>query len=92
MKIIEKRGLAKMIKDQALGLTISIGSVAGIAAYFYLVFLSPWTLLIIQISAFAAVATILAIAAWIGYTLYTSSQAPIDDTENTEKEPKISDS
>jgi len=87
MKITEERGPETMNKDQALGLTISIGSIAGIAAYFYLTFLSPWTMLIIQISAFAAVATILAIASWIGYTLSTTPPpTPIDDTEKTEKE------
>ena len=61
-----------MSKDQALGSMILLVSILGIAAYFYLTFLSPWIILTIQISAFIAVAAILLIIAWIGYTLATT--------------------
>jgi len=61
-----------MSKDQALGSMILLVSILGIAVYFYLTFLSPWIILTIQISAFIAVAVILLIIAWIGYTLATT--------------------
>jgi len=61
-----------MSKDQALGSMILLLSILGIAVYFYLTFLSPWIILTIQISAFIAVAVILLIIAWIGYTLATT--------------------
>lgn len=71
-----------MSKDQALGSMILLVSILGIAVYFYLTFLSPWTILTIQISAFIAVAAILLIIAWIGYTLATTPPpTPLEDLE-----------
>ena len=61
---------------------ILLGSILGIAAYFYLTFLSPWIVLTIQISAFIAVAAILLIIAWIGYTLATTPPpTPLEDLD-----------
>ena len=63
-----------------MGWLIVIGSLLGIAIYFYLLFLSPWCWLTIQVSAFLAVAGILLIIAWIGYTLATTpSPMPLED-------------
>lgn len=58
--------------DRVLGVVILLGSLLGVACYFWLVFLSPWMILTIQLSAFLAVAAVLAIVAWIGYTLATT--------------------
>ena len=63
------------MNDKLLGYVIFLCSLLGIACYFYLVFLSPWILLAIQVSAFMAVAAILAIIAGIGYTLATMPRA-----------------
>ena len=49
-----------------------LGSLAGVVIYFWLLFMSPWTLLTIQVSALLAVGMILIIIAWIGYTLATT--------------------
>ena len=73
------------MNDKALGYIILIGSLFGIACYFYLVFLSPWALLVVQVSAFLAVAAMLAIMAWIGYTLATTP--PPEPLEDFEEEP-----
>ena len=71
-----------MSNDKALGAIILLGSIIGIAAYFYLTFLSPWITLTIQISAFIAVAAILLIIAWIGYTLATTPPpTPLEDLD-----------
>jgi len=68
------------LDDKALGYIILIGSLVGIGLYFYLVFMSPWVLLVVQISAFIAVAAMLAIIAWIGYTLATTPPPmPLED-------------
>ena len=68
------------MNDKYLGYVILLCSLSGIACYFYLVFLSPWILLTIQISAFIAVAAILAIISWIGYTLATTPPPmPLED-------------
>ncbi|MFQ5710347.1 MAG: transcriptional regulator [Candidatus Geothermarchaeales archaeon] len=61
-----------MSKDQALGTILLIGSALGVLAYGWLVFLSEWSLLILQLTAFIALATMLCIVAWIGYTLATT--------------------
>lgn len=66
--------------DRVWGYIILLGSLFGVACYFYLVFLSPWVMLVIQISAFLAVAAVLAIMAWIGYTLATTPPPePLED-------------
>jgi predicted DNA-binding transcriptional regulator len=58
-------------KDQSLGAILLIGAIVGIIIYFWLVFLVD-PLLILQLTAFIAVAGVLAIVAWIGYTMATT--------------------
>lgn len=71
-----------MNKDQVLGWAILLGSIGGVAAYFYLAFLSPWTMLVIKLSAFLAVAAVLLIVAWIGYTMATTPPpVPLEDLD-----------
>ncbi len=70
---------------------ILLGSLAGIVVYFWLLFMSPWALLTIQVSALLAVGMVLLIMAWIGYTLATTPPPmPLEDfdfeTETEEKE------
>jgi len=68
------------LNDKTLGYAILLGSLFGIACYFYLMFMSPWILPVLQISAFLAVTAILAIIAWIGYTLATTPPPlPLED-------------
>ena len=79
-----------MLNDRFLGWTILLGSVLGICVYFYLTFLSPWIMLIIQISAFVAVAAVLLIMAWIGYTLATTPPpVPIEELDSVNFEESI---
>ena len=78
------------MNDKALGYIILIGSLFGIACYFYLVFLSPWALLVVQVSAFLAVAAVLLIMAWIGYTLATTPPPePLEDLEEASTEENL---
>jgi len=74
--------------DRILGVSILLGSVLGVACYFWLVFLSPWAWLTVQLSAFVAVAAVLIILAWIGYTLATTPPpVPLEGLmENSEEE------
>ena len=68
--------------DRVVGALILVGSILGILAYFWLVFLSPWILLTMQLTAFIAVAAVLVIIAWIGYTLATTPPPrPIEEIE-----------
>ena len=83
-----------MSKDQVLGAVILLGSLAGVVVYFYLLFLSLWSALILQLTAFVAVAAVLLILAWIGYTLATTPPPmPLEDFKleeetKTEEEKK----
>jgi len=79
-----------MSRDQVIGVAILTGSIGGIILYFYLVFLSAWIQLTMQLTAFIAVAGVLGILAWIGYTLATTPPPkPIEEIEKElEKELK----
>ncbi|MEM3434409.1 MAG: transcriptional regulator [Candidatus Bathyarchaeia archaeon] len=73
-----------MSRDQALGALLVLVGVLGIIIYGWLVFFTGWWAIVIQITAFVAVAAILAILAWIGYTLATTP--PPKPVEEIEKE------
>jgi len=57
-------------KDQAIGAVILIGSVVGIALYAWLIY--AFAILVLQVTAFLAVAAVLVILAWIGWTMATT--------------------
>ncbi len=69
-------------KDQAVGALLLIVGVLGIVVYAYLVFLTEYALLVLKLTGFIAVGGVLAILAWIGYTLATTPPPkPIEDVE-----------
>ena len=73
-----------MSNDKIIGGVMLVGSIVGIGAYFYLLFMAPyeWAWLTIKISAFAAVSAVLLIVAWIGYTLATTPPPmPLEDLD-----------
>lgn len=70
-----------MTKDQVVGALILIGSIAGIVIYGWLVGFSPWPVITLQLTAFLGIGVILAILAWIGWTLATTpAPTPIEET------------
>ncbi|MEM3478568.1 MAG: transcriptional regulator [Candidatus Bathyarchaeia archaeon] len=76
-----------MSKDQAIGVMLLIAGVLGIVIYGWLVFLTEWSMLVLQLTGFIAVATILAIFSWIGYTLATTPPPkPIEEIEKEVEE------
>ena len=69
-------------KDQGIGAVILVGCLLGIIIYFWLVFFSQWSLLILQLTGFIAVGGILGIGAWIGWTMATTPPPkPIEEIE-----------
>jgi len=71
-----------MNKDQLIGAGLLVGSVAGIVVYAYILFLTEYTMLLLQLTAFIAIAGVLGILAWIGYTLATTPPPkPIEEIE-----------
>ena len=66
-----------MNKDQVAGVAILVGSVAGIIVYAWLLY--SFTIIMLQLTAFLAVAAVLVILAWIGWTMATTPPLePID--------------
>jgi len=67
-----------MANDRAIGGGILIGSILGIIIYGLLIYW--WPLQVLEITAFVAVLVLLAILAWIGYTMATTPPPePITD-------------
>ena len=71
-----------MSSDRTIGGVILLGSIVGIFVYFWLVFVSPWGLMTLRVSAFLVVAALLGVVAWIGYTLATTpAPVPLEDLD-----------
>jgi len=69
-------------RDQVIGALILVASVIGIIVYGWILFFTEWTILLLQITGFVAVAAVLGILAWIGYTLATTPPPkPIEEIE-----------
>ena len=67
-----------MANDRAIGGSILVGSILGIVIYGLLIYY--WPLVVLEITAFVAVLVLLAILAWIGYTMATTPPPePITD-------------
>lgn len=70
-----------MNRDQAIGAVILIGSMIGIALYGWLI--HAFAILVLQVTAFIAVAAVLVILAWIGWTMATTPPPEPIDFETT---------
>ena len=71
-----------MNRDQLLGGILLAVSIIVIIVYGWILFFTQWSILLMQITAFIAVAGILGILAWIGYTLATTPPPkPIEEVE-----------
>jgi predicted DNA-binding transcriptional regulator len=82
-------------RDQLIGAAISVASLLAILVYGWLLYAFP--MYVLQITSFIAVAGVLGIIAWIGWTMATTPPpAPIEDeaprisssTEPQEKAPE----
>ena len=71
-----------MNKDQAIGALMIIAAVIGILVYGWIVFFTEWSIFLLQLTGFIAVAGLLGILGWIGYTLATTPPPkPIEEVE-----------
>jgi predicted DNA-binding transcriptional regulator len=76
-----------MANDRAVGGAIFGGSIVGIIVYGLLIFY--WPLVVLEVTAFLAVLLLLAILAWIGYTMATTPPPePITDIPEPAAEMK----
>ncbi len=65
-----------------MGALLLAGGVLGMFVYGRLVFLTRWSLLVLKLTGFIAIAAVLGIVSWIGYTLATTlSPKPVEEIE-----------
>lgn len=71
-----------MNRDQIMGGLIMAAAIIIIVIYAWILFLTEWWRILLEITAFIAVAGVLGIIAWIGYTLATTPPPkPIEEIE-----------
>jgi predicted DNA-binding transcriptional regulator len=69
-------------RDRVIGGSIFILSILVILVYGWILFFTEYSIIALQVTAFIAVAGVLAILAWIGYTLATTPPPkPIEEIE-----------
>lgn len=81
-------------RDRVVGTLLFTVSILIILVYAWILFFTQWAMLVIQITLMIAVAGVLGILAWIGYTLATTPPPkPIEEIEKElEQESKQSES
>ena len=65
-----------MAKRRSVGITIFVLSIGGFFVYAYLLMLSEWSPIVLQLSVLMAVGGILGVISWIGYNMATSKPSP----------------
>lgn len=59
-----------------MGIVIFVLSIGGFFVYAYLLMLSEWSPIVLQLSVLMAVGGILGVISWIGYNMATSRPSP----------------
>jgi predicted DNA-binding transcriptional regulator len=77
-----------MNKDQAIGAVLLVASIIGVIVYAWLLY--AYAIVVLQITAFIAVAAILVIAGWIGWTMATTPPPAPLEPEPASPEPSAS--
>ena len=78
-----------MSKDQTYGAVILVASIVGLIVYSWLLY--SYALIVLQLTAFVAVALVLVIMGWIGWTMATTPPPePITDSKPPAAEPGAS--
>lgn len=76
-----------MNRDQAVGAALLVGGVVGVLIYGWILLMPFWDIVLLKLTGFVAVAFVLGIVAWIGYTLATTPPPrPIEELEKEVKE------
>lgn len=61
-----------MVKQRKIGIMIFVLAIVGFFIYAYLLMLSEWSPIVLQLSVLMAVGGILGVISWIGYNMATS--------------------
>ncbi|NIP61589.1 MAG: transcriptional regulator [Nitrosopumilaceae archaeon] len=73
-----------MDKRKGMGITIFVLCIFGFFVYAYLLMLSEWSPVVLQLSVLMIAGGILGIISWIGYTMATTKPAPSSITSEDE--------
>ncbi len=74
-----------MDKRRSTGITIFILCIAGFFVYAYLLMLSEWSGVVLQLSVLMITGGLLGVIAWIGYTMATTKASPSSITDDDGK-------
>ncbi len=74
-----------MDKRKGMGITIFILCITAFFVYAYLLMLSEWSGVVLQLSVLMIAGGLLGVVAWIGYTMATTKSSPSSITFDDEK-------
>ena len=74
-----------MSKRQTTGVAIFVLCIIGFFVYAYLLMLSEWSGIILQLSVLMIVGGVLGVISWIGYTMVTTRPSPSSITSEDEE-------
>ena len=74
-----------MTRQRSTGITIFVLCIVGFVAYAYLLMLSEWSPIVLQLSVLMAVGGILGVISWIGYNMATSKPSPSSNVSDDKK-------
>jgi predicted DNA-binding transcriptional regulator len=61
-----------MSRDKVVGLALLVVSIVIIVVYAYVMFATPYSLLLLKLTGVIGIAVIFGVLAWVGYTLATT--------------------
>ncbi len=73
-----------MDKRKGMGVTIFVLCIVGFFVYAYLLMLSEWSPVVLQLSVLMIAGGILGVISWIGYTMATTKPTPSSITSEDE--------
>ncbi len=65
-----------MEKRKSIGIFIFIACIVGFFVYAYLLMLSEWSPIVLQLSVLMITGGVLGVISWIGYTMATTKSTP----------------
>lgn len=71
-----------MNKRKSIGMTIFILCIVGFFTYAYLLMLSEWSPIVLQLSVLMIIGGILGVVAWTGYIMATTKPASASITDD----------
>ena len=74
-----------MARQRVFGITIFILCIVGFFVYAYLLMLSEWSPVVLQLSVLMAVGGILGVISWIGYSMATSKSSSSSSVVSDDK-------